>query len=939
MGLQSGELRHYDPSVGRWMNDEPIGHQPDGDLYRYPAGIRDSHLFSYFRAGTITSNVLDAAGLVTSTWVGTDDGTPPAYNGGNMVDVTDYTYDPDGDVLSMTQHVGGGAPDRTTTYGYDSRDRLLSTMTFDGTYYTYTFNTCDNLGNVIETQDYQAASPWTVNPAGDTLLSQSSTSYDGLGEAYQTSSFVEDTTQSPPVWTAQTTNDWYDADGNEVKLTDPDGNTTTWQYDGLGQMTSETNAAQTNAVGENDQYVYDAAGEVTEKIDADGRAITYSYDGIGRETAENWYASVDGSGNPVDSPTETMSYTYNPAGLVCTASDANATYTYAYDAAGEVTSETQQLAGLAPTIVFQEQYTAGNRTQLAAAIGGTDDFVNNYQYNSVLGQMSLVGQTGNGGNAVADKTATFTYNNLGQFVSSDRYADYNADPTQLTNLVAQVAYGYDSAGQLTSIAYSDGQATPATLDNFNWTYDALGNVKTSSSSLDGAGGTVTYSSDSTGQLLGASGGQAPTESYQYDANGNRETVTTSGNQVTCITGPNNELLYDGTYTYSYDGEGNQTARWVQAPANSGQTAPAAGDSDITTYTWDNRDRLTSVTHYQNYGDSADLTVTYVYDAFNRWIGETVTSGGTTTQTRYVYDGNQIVMQFQGTGSGPLAANNLSDRYLWGPAVDQLLSDEQLTPVVGGGYDLTSPGTTVWTLTDNENTVRDLATYNPTTQTTAVVNHREFSAYGDLLSQTNPQTGTVAAVDCFFAYTGRALSRFSENTTTGGVTGIQNNGGRWYDAITGRWLRPDPSGLGPDVNPYRYCDNGPTSAIDPTGLQTPGGAKKPKPVGAPAPFPGEPTNNPQPGPGNQPQQNGLFPLQIGESGGNYYIRCSGNSDTGTLTVQAGVGQPPQGTGPATSGAPPIIGVQQNTINGTTTIVGGIPVGTGGIGAGDREERRY
>ena len=36
VGLQSNELRHYDPTVGRWLNDEPFGCQPDGDLYRYP---------------------------------------------------------------------------------------------------------------------------------------------------------------------------------------------------------------------------------------------------------------------------------------------------------------------------------------------------------------------------------------------------------------------------------------------------------------------------------------------------------------------------------------------------------------------------------------------------------------------------------------------------------------------------------------------------------------------------------------------------------------------------------------------------------------------------------------------------------------------------------------------------------------------------------------
>ena len=54
----------------------------------------------------------------------------------------------------------------------------------------------------------------------------------------------------------------------------------------------------------------------------------------------------------------------------------------------------------------------------------------------------------------------------------------------------------------------------------------------------------------------------------------------------------------------------------------------------------------------------------------------------------------------------------------------------------------------------------------------MVNHRVFSAYGELLSQTNPQTSSVAAVDCLIGYTGAAMSRFSTNVQTGAVTGIQ-----------------------------------------------------------------------------------------------------------------------------------------------------------------------
>ena len=434
-----------------------------------------------------------------------------------------------------------------------------------------------------------------------------------------------------------------DANGNQTGLTDPDGNQTTWQFNGLGQATVETNALAASSYA-----YYNAAGELTETIDADGRAILYSYDGVGRETSENWYNTSDTSG----SPTETIGYAYNAAGLLESATDYNvandttSTDSYIYDAAGEVTSDTQQIPGLTPVVTLSSQYTAGNRTQLAAAIGGTNDFVNNYQYDSVLGQISQVTQTSNGGDAVAAKTATFAYNSLGEFSTIAQYQ--NADAT--ANLVATGAYSCNSAGELTSIGYSDGQSTPATLVNFGWTYDPLGNVLTSSSTLDGM---VSYTSDSTGQLTSASGGQAPSVSYQYDANGNRETVTTSGSAVTSITGANNELLFDGTYHYEYDAAGNRIARW-QARVRRRRPARPAGATDIVFYGWDNRDRMTSATTYADYtsyaAGSPEQTATYAYDALDRWIGETVTAGTTVKQTAFIYDGTQMVMQFDSTGS-------------------------------------------------------------------------------------------------------------------------------------------------------------------------------------------------------------------------------------------------------------------------------------------------
>ena len=433
-------------------------------------------------------------------------------------------------------------------------------------------------------------------------------------------------------------------------------------------MISQTNAAQSNALGQNDEYRFDAAGEVVEKIDADGRAITYSYDGIGRETRENWYASVNADGSPAGSPTDAANYVYDAAGRLRMAASPDAQYIYTYDAAGETTSEEQALYGFNPEIVLQSQYVSGNRTQLAASIGGVNDFVNNYQYQSALGQMSQVTQSGlTGGNAVAEKSATLAYDNLGEFSSITRYADLAQ-----TQQVAQSAYGYDALGNLTSLVYSN---SGSTLPNYSWTYDPLGNMATSAETLGSIVDSASYTSDSTGQLLTAAG-SSPPETYSYDSNGNR---TNTG----YATGPNNELLSDGTYTYSYDGEGNQTARWIPGAAN--ETAPGqnSGDTDITIYTWDNRDRLTSVTHYADYtaftGEtpSPDLTVTYTYDAFNRWIGETVQPAAQRRRPATSTTATRSSCSSTRRAAGTLAATDLSHRYLWGPAVDQLLADEQL----------------------------------------------------------------------------------------------------------------------------------------------------------------------------------------------------------------------------------------------------------------------
>ena len=154
---------------------------------------------------------------------------------------------------------------------------------------------------------------------------------------------------------------------------------------------------------------------------------------------------------------------------------------------------------------------------------------------------------------------------------------------------------------------------------------------------------------------------------------------------------------------------------------------------------------------------------------------------------------QIVLQFDDDSQGD---PELTHRYLWGPAVDQILADEQVT-------DPALEGDVLWALTDHLGTVRDLAEYDDSTGVTTVANHRTYDAFGRLVSETN------AAIDHLFAFTGRALDD---------STGLQNNLNRWYDPVLGRWIGIDPICFeGGDANLYRYVHNNPAHATDPSGL--------------------------------------------------------------------------------------------------------------------------
>jgi YD repeat-containing protein len=217
-----------------------------------------------------------------------------------------------------------------------------------------------------------------------------------------------------------------------------------------------------------------------------------------------------------------------------------------------------------------------------------------------------------------------------------------------------------------------------TIADYHWDYDAFGRVTYFSYDFsDGDDGSSTYTYDATGQLIDADHTAQADEEFEYDENGNR---TMTGYD----TDPNNLLVSDGVFDFAYDAEGNRVSRTRIS------TDPA--DDKTVEYEWDYRDRLTRVVFKDNAGD-VTKEVLYEYDVYNRRITKIIDADGegvgVAEQTDFIYDGQDIILAADGEGS-------LTNRYLHGPAIDQILADEQI-----------AEEQMLWLLADNLGSVRDL----------------------------------------------------------------------------------------------------------------------------------------------------------------------------------------------------------------------------------------
>jgi RHS repeat-associated protein len=485
-------------------------------------------------------------------------------------------------------------------------------------------------------------------------------------------------------------------------------------------------------------------------------------------------------------------------------------YMYQYDALDRLVSEFQWVTGLNEVVGFTSQFDqSGNRREMTAQfiVNMPWDFVNHYSYDG-LNRLTQITQQGLGDNAVAAKRVNFTYDLAGQVDTIQRYSSLDTSAP-----VAVSDFTFDSAGRLKELAHFDGTdfnpSTGTLLAGYGYTWnqrheltglDFLPNGANSPFNYS-AEDVISYNYDARSQLIGANYTTQTDETYTYDDNGNRLEVTnTAGAGQDYITGRDNRLVNDGTFTYTYDNEGNRLTRT--------RISSAQADDKVVEYTWDHRNRLIKVTNKNNFG-SVTKTVEHGYDAANQWIKRVVDPDGAATsaaieQTIFIHEDGQVVLEFDKTGTGNLETSNLSHRYLWGPAVDQLLADEVVNSLADAELN-----ERLWALPDHLGTIRDMVDDDGT-----VRKHIVFDSYGRITGETFRDTGGdvvsashAEAIEQLFDYTGHARDM---------ATNTIHARRRWIDADTGQFLSQDLIWDG--YNRRVYAGNEPTTHSDANGLE-------------------------------------------------------------------------------------------------------------------------
>jgi RHS repeat-associated protein len=810
-------LTHKDPREDTVLTNT---YDTGGRVLSQTDGLEDETTYSYAESeGITTTKETDPRGYVTEY----------EYNGGILAKRVEaastessatWTYEHDPNTLGIT---GVTDPNGHTSHAtYDSRGNKTSTEDALG---HKTESTYDSLDDLTEETDAEGVKTiYTYDEHGNLL--KSSTPLLGTEPLQsRTVTYAYESKEHPGDVTAitdpngKTTQMTYDSAGDPASVTDAAGDQTTYTYDAIGrrltQVSPRGNAKGAKASEYTTTYTYDAAGNVLTATDPLAHEQKWAYDADGNvesETDPNGHTTTftynaanqrltvkrpngtiertayDADGN-VESRTNglerTTTYTYDPLDHLASSTDPlERKTTYVYDAVGNLKSKTDP-EGRTTT----DTYDSANRlTKIAYSDGVTPTVENGYDPDGRL--TSRTDGTG---------SSSFSFDSLGRLTTT---TDGHGDKT---------SYGYDLAGNETSITYPNGKKVTRAFDSAerlasvsdwlgtttSFAYDANSDLLTttfpsSTSDVDEYAydradrmsavtmkksketlASLSYVRDKAGQIESLTSKSLPgaeSEAFSYDVN-NR--LTKAGSATYEYDAANNLTLAPGTantydkanqletgtgVTYSYDKLGERI-----------KSTPASGPA--TSYKYDQAGNLIAVERAAE-GAIPAISESYAYDGAGLRASQTVS-------------GTKSYLTWDQSGGLPLLLNDGQRNYIYGPGG---LPIEQISSETATYYHHDQLGSTRM-LTNSSGTSTGKFTYGP---------------YGALTGSSGTQTTPLGFAGQY----------------TNAQSGLQYLRARTYDPGTQQFVTTDPlassaqsAGAG---SPYGYANENPLLYVDPAG---------------------------------------------------------------------------------------------------------------------------
>jgi len=466
-------------------------------------------------------------------------------------------------------------------------------------------------------------------------------------------------TYNPGTTLAYTLNHDYDSKGNLTQVFTSGASIGTSQV----SLTYDTEGARvltsTDPPGHITTNTYDTSGRLLTQKDFLNNTITFGYDNMSRQSSVSSSIGSQSSTNYVW--TGTNKPTTAVYGITQSGNDGSVS-TIWYNIHGDVVRTEKKGFG-GNMILTDTEYGFGTRYVSKVSdpyfAGGAQVWAENYTYDIIWRVTNIDRNTGRNTTYAYDG-ATTTETTAGKISSKTFAADGTLSTATDNGGTITYAYYADgkpknitaTGGVVTSVQYADAarnqtQLIDPSAGTINYTYDALGRIKTQTNArnqlstftylADGrtdnvvsAEGTTTYTYNTNKQLTGISSPGSTSRTYGYDTNGR---VTSVSESIAGSSFPT---------SFTYDSYGRLSTRThpsgiVETLGYNGNgymaTISAGGSTRYTVTGMNARQQLTGST----YGSTTPVTATFGFDAYGYPLSQDAKAGTVYKQDyRYVF---------------------------------------------------------------------------------------------------------------------------------------------------------------------------------------------------------------------------------------------------------------------------------------------------------------